>query len=242
MSRTRQGRRVGQSKPPVHLSADLVLWFDPTFGVSLDGSNRGQTWTPRVGSITLAQAVATKRPLMSTYAGHPAWYLDRAREDCFSAASRPAALTGVAPHTVYMCALARNDQLNVQTAWAAGAYPDEAAFGTLNTAEYNCRFSSTGTDPQEFTAPTLNDGSVHAAVYDGANFSSYVNGANTRPLSATTRDVGSAAVLRYGAGINGQEQGYNWGGYLGHMLVYSTAHNAAKISAITAWLRQMSGI
>jgi hypothetical protein len=96
---------AGGEPPPPYSPADepdIVAWFDPTSGVTMDGSNRVSFWESRVNGHAVAQLSSPSQPLFEAAGllGQAALYFDGARYLSTLTAALANSLDGAQPHTM----------------------------------------------------------------------------------------------------------------------------------------------
>lgn len=231
-------RRASGDLPADLDLSGLQLWWDPSYGASLDGSSRGSSWAARFGGGTLTQGAAGSRPLMSTLGGKPCWLYAQARNDTLSTGSIPSSLALLAPCTVYcVCMPTGTGQ---RSAWAAAAASNIISQGIVANLDYASRFGTGTSTPQEWSGSAPPTAYVAGYSFNGTQVSSWMNGIVSVAPQSSDRSV-VATTLYHGAGTNGGASSANWDGYLGDLIIFTSSHNTARVLSTSNWLRTRYG-
>ena len=226
---------------PLNLGSALVAWWDPTQGISLNGSTVS-SWTDRVGSIVASQATTASQPPYSATGlnGYPA-LLPTAANNFLTIAT--AQLTQLPQGTTpsYMATVAGstiNSQYYYLFGYGAQANTKDRAIGqTVSEAAYVDTGNSSVTSTSTWYGNTL---ILEWSLLSTGSSTLYTNATSTG--TGTQTNLGTGAVS--GAIGKWPSFGNTWIGPIGDIIVCNAIPSAsaqAKMQGYLAWKYGLQG-
>ncbi len=223
--------------PPV--TTGLLADFDASTGVV--GTSAVSSWTSREG-VVLTQANGAQQPSTGTLNGYPAISFANTAGQHLAGATLATALDGADTFTVYHIGQLATLAGGNKTPWGSSNTNDQYNYALFQGTNGNDGLVR-GDPTQTATLSTSSPGTAvydHVASYDGANATTYINGAaaasgaNARAPTCTMFSVGTLLL----SGTTSQ----TYQGVIGRLLVFNTVHDASQRLAVRTWLRARFGL
>ena len=233
------------------LISGLLADYDPSLlaNITKDGSNKVSSFTSRVSGYNVAQATAGLQPVWSATSvnGFPGITYDGVDDLLDGASGLAGAISGSAPYTAYYVGkMTTAGVASFMTTWSAGKTSDNTQWiqeykdATPDRSNYG-RSASTFTThngTQLLTTAAYD----HVGIFTGTAYTSYVNGTLSVNAGANTKAPAALDRISFGGLAYGATMIQPFAGTFGRWLIYSSAHTAAEIATVRAFLRYLYAI
>lgn len=231
-----------KSGPGVILPSDIAgleAWYDATIAGSITVATGVSAWAPQVGSLTVAQATASRQPANGSTIGSKNAFLFDGTDDSLSGPDGVGTAYNWTTDKLSIFAVIQTPaSFSGTTCIASKANnPDTANDGT----KWSLKVNSTGKLTGEITTSTITEAVstwslststryVVGMVYDGANIKLLTN-AHAAENTAKAGNLMSNISCAFRVGLAKYEQEW-WRGRLGEVCLYSTAVSGSNLTGL----------